>query len=458
MPYRLYENHEQFLKLDTLEQVERIQDKKTRLRLKHAFIDHYLQHALLPHETEMQTWMRGAVALVNDERVYFKNIIQWCQTSSTHSDRVILQKETGPLCKFFKPFALNYWEILLELLEHELGYNTYIDYCAEKKGVDYGKFIGFLEDVLTKTEKIYFKAMQTWTESRFGLPLTDLNRFDAINLLGMREFNDMLPEDAVEHSVTFLNNWHIHLAEIEGLHLDIQYDERKSDQAMSFLLQIPNEIHVVMNPVGGWIDLETLWHELGHGLSAVFVSPSLSITERELATSYSLSESYAFLLQNITLSKPFLKHFLKLDKATAHRLYRYKILKDLAVFRRYAAKFVSEYRMFKRNDLTDGQPYAELMTRHTGFYHQPESHLFDLVPEFYCLDYLLAWMGEAAMEAHLKKCYGPEWMFQPAAGDTLKRWWRQGNRLDIFEFFKKNDLGSLTADLLMNRWNTTLRH
>jgi hypothetical protein len=68
-------------------------------------------------------------------------------------------------------------------------------------------------------------------------------------------------------------------------------------------------------------------------------------------------------------------------------------LKDLSVFRRYAAKFISEYEMFSGGDLSDGRPYAETMARITGFYHQPESHLFDLVPEFYCADYLLGWTG-----------------------------------------------------------------
>ena len=112
--------------------------------------------------------------------------------------------------------------------------------------------------------------------------------------------------------------------------------------------------------------------------------------------------------------------------------------------------------MFDHGSLADGEPYAEIMAHHTGFYHQPESHLFDLVPEFYCLDYLLGWMGEAMMEAHLRSCFGSEWMFQPAAGDLLKQWWRQGNQLDIIEFFKKNDLGQLTADLLVKRWRETL--
>jgi hypothetical protein len=175
-----------------------------------------------------------------------------------------------------------------------------------------------------------------------------------------------------------------------------------------------------------------------------------------MATSYSLSESFAFLLQNIPLSRPFLMDCLDLSERQARQLHYYKILKDLAAFRRYAAKFIAEYRMFGSGSLADGQPYADIMARHTRFYHQPESHLFDLVPEFYCLDYVLGWMGEAVMENYLKGCFGCRWMFQPEAGALLREWWGQGNRFDIVPFFKKNGLGPLSPDLLVERWKKVL--
>jgi hypothetical protein len=63
----------------------------------------------MPHETEMQAWSRGAAAHVEGEKIYFQEVIPWCQKSSTLLKRQQLQQETGPLCKLLKPFALNYW-------------------------------------------------------------------------------------------------------------------------------------------------------------------------------------------------------------------------------------------------------------------------------------------------------------------------------------------------------------
>jgi hypothetical protein len=50
------------------------------------------------------------------EKIYFQEVIPWCQKSSTLLKRQKLQQETGPLCKLLKPFALNYWNILLASL------------------------------------------------------------------------------------------------------------------------------------------------------------------------------------------------------------------------------------------------------------------------------------------------------------------------------------------------------
>jgi len=455
-PYKLYEGYDDFISLETLASIDSLEDEAAKMRLRHALIDHYLQRSLLPHETEMRTWMRGASADVKGEKIYFKDIIPWCQNSSTYETRRILEKETSALCKFLRPFALNYWEILLEILRDELGFEGYIDYCYQKKGVDYPYFYRVIKDLLEEVDDLYFPAMDLWTRRRLGLPLRDLNRFDAIKLLSLSEFNGVFPEKSMEELTAFFRYWDIDLNETPGLYLDLGREEAKSSQAMCFILQIPEESYILMKPEGGWIDLETLWHELGHGLSAVFTSPDLSVVDREMATSYSLSESFAFLLQNLALSEPFLARYLGLSRVDSKTLSYYKVLKDLSIFRRYGAKFLAEYEMFSSGNLSDGEPYAEMMARYTGFYYQPESHLFDLVPEFYCLDYVLGWLGEAMLESHLSRELGADWMFRSQTGAILRRWWKQGNRYDIFEFMENNDLGPLSPKPLLERWHRVL--
>ena len=455
--YQFYDAYDGFICLKTLRYIENFDQGSDKTRLKHALIDHYLQRALLPHETEMRSWMKGASAHVAGKKIYFKDIIPWCQKHSTYKKRQLLQKETGPLCKFLTPFALNHWNILLEILTDELGFENYLDYCSEKKGLDYHYYYKLLGDLLLETDDLYFPAMEQWCRERFNRPLDALTRFDAISILGLGHLDPLFPKKPVNELISFFDYWEIDLADTPGLNLEIEREKEKSPQAICFILQVPEEVYVLMQPEGGWIDLETLWHELGHGLSAVFTSPELSLVKRDLATSFSLSESFAFLNQNLTLSLPFLEDYLGVKPDVSQELSHYKILKDLSLFRRYAAKFLAEYKMFSTGDLSDGRPYAELMARYTGFYYQPESHLFDLVPELYSLDYILGWLTETIMESHLKKVLGSHWMFRSEAGRILKKWWRQGNQHNIPKFLELNDLGELNTDRIIRRWKEALQ-
>ena len=452
-PDLIYSGFDEFLTVDAIAAAAEIPSDRERVRIRHGLIDHYLQRKLMPHETEMQAWSRGAAAHVDGEKVYFREVIPWCQKSSTLAQRQKLQQETGPLCRLLKPFAVNYWDIVLDTLTEELGFDGYIDYCSAKKGIDYPRLYGLVRQILAHTRDDYLSAMEGWSQDRFGLSLDSLSRFDAIYLLSLSQWDHLCPVASPAETLDFFRNWDIDPAGLPGLHLDIHTTTTKSAQAITVMVDVPGEVHILMRPEGGWIDVETLWHELGHGLAAVYTDPFLDVVDRELATAFNLSEAYAFFLQRMALSPPVLDSVMRLPATTIETLSYYRELKDLSIFRRYAAKFICEYEMFANGDISDGRPYAETMAHHTGFYHQPESHLFDLVPEFYCADYLLGWLGESVLHEYGVGRWGPDGCLTAAMGRWLQSLWRQGNGLDREAFCAHNHLGEWSAAPLLRRWD-----
>ncbi len=430
-------------------------DRRTH-RLRHCFIDHFLQRELLASDVELRTWIHGAAAQVDGRNIYFRQIIPWCQKQSTRAQRQVLQKETRALCRFLTPFARQYWENLLEILSSEFGYPDYIAYCTEKKHIDYRLWYDRVKQMLAETQDFYFDGMERWCRERFDIPLEEATRFDAIHLLAMTAYDACFPRRPLIEQAAPLHRWGIDLEALPALYIELLPQESRTAQAMCFVLQTPQEIHILMRPQGGWIDLETLFHELGHGLSAAFTSADLPVTDREMTTGCSLSEAWAFLLQGCVLSPSFLTEFAGVEAGLADEMDRRRQLRNLSLFRRYGAKFLAEYEMFASGDLSSGERYAELMRRHTGFYYQPDGHLFDLVPEFYALDYLMAWMAEASLNAGLQETAGDDWLFAEKTGDILRGWWSQGNRRELPDFLAANRLPSLAFRRLSAGWRKRL--
>jgi hypothetical protein len=454
----VYDDLDDHLKPATIDRVRRAPiPKKERERILHGLLGHYLQYCLFPYENELFTWMKGAAAHVDGEKIYFKDILSWCQKRSDLEKRRILEKETMSLCKFLKPFALGFWEYLLELLKDEFAYPGYAAYCKDKKHVDYDAYIPKLHTILEQTKTLYFEAMALWTQRTLGLPLAELNRFDAVYLLGLGEFDHLFPSDmSLGNHLDFFNQWGLNVKDMPGIHLHMDHSPNKGAQAMSFALRIPDEIHLVMNPQGGWIDLETLFHEMGHTLSHALTSAKLSLVEKDFFTSNALSETHAFLLQNMCLSPAFLERALGLSSTVIEEITFFKALKDLSVFRRYVSKFLAEYEMFNNNGIGDGNTYARLLKKYTGFSYRPETQLFDLAPEFYALDYVISWIAEATMEKGLIQMLGDDWMFKPEAGKILKDWWQCGNRYELDEFFSVKGIGAVDTADIVNRWQRNI--
>jgi len=455
-----YDDFENILNTDFIREIRKVTSGiPYGKRIYHTALGHYLQYKVEPYEDEMYSWMRGAAAHVNGEKIYLKDIIPWCQKKSDITLKRILLKETTPLCKFLKPFALSYWEFFLKIIEHEYGYPDYIAYCIDKKGIDYDTFYHTLKELMEETQELYFEAMEEWVQSTLKVSLNQLNRFDAIYILGLAEFDSLFPSrtSLIDH-LDFFKYWNIEPKKIPSLHLDIDFSPKKSSQAMCFVLNIPYEIYLVMNPQGGWIDIETLFHEMGHAISGIFTSPQLPLAQKDFATSNTLSETYAFLLQNLCFSQPFLQEWLGLSHRDAQTMVYYKTLKDMSIFRRYVSKFLAEYQMFKEKDIGDGSHYSRFLAEYTGFYYQPEAHLLDMVPEFYSLDYVISWMAEATLEKKFIDSLGPEWMFKPETGEILKDWWSSGNRYELDTFFVIHHIGKIDKTDILNRWQNNLSH
>ncbi len=398
-------------------------------------VDHYLRTKAEPFQAMLATWMGGAKAYVGDAVIPFNDAINWCQKASDPENRKTLAKELLALCRFLTQFSHATWEAITTTLVEILGFRSYLHYNESKRNTSIVEFSNLAQEFLSKTSPVYFESIGLLVEKIAGLPLENASRYDAIYLLGLRYMDHLMPDNLnMEKIEAFFED--VKLSLRNNIHMKI-HRGTPGRQTYCVPVKIPYEIHIITGEISGWLDVESLFHELGHAFSFIFTDPSLPVEKKDFFHSAALSESYAFLFQKLSMSRLFLEEVLGVDSELAQGISGIHRAKWLTLARRYAAKLIIETRNFENHDLMESKKYySEVMERETGFSYEPDTYLFDLMPDFYTLDYFCGFVGAAIMESYLTDKFGKGWFLEQKAYETLKEWWHGGNSLELKDFLE----------------------
>lgn len=444
------------LNLEDLTHIRTIEDDGGIKGLYHQAADQFLRNRVEPFQAVLATWMNGAKARVGNQDIPFNQVVTWCQNAHDANARRLLTKEVRSLCRFLVPFSHATWKALLKVVREELHYTDYITFCEEKRNISLRQAAREASGFLEETEVLYQKLLQPLLQNVTGLTRAEASRFDAIYLLGMRYLDRFFPARInVSAILCFFKKSGYGL--VSGSNqLVIHEQNDPGAQPYCIPIDIPGEIHILTGPLHGWIDLESLCHELGHGLSFLYVDAKLPPERKDFFQSWGLAESFAFLFQKVCMSTEFLREVLSLDIETAQLVSGIHEVKWLTLSRRYAAKLMIEEMNFQQGYLQRGQHrYADSMQRQTGFSYDPETYLFDLMPDFYSLDYFQAFLGSASIEQYFRRLYGPTWFLEKGAGDQLRSWWSEGICHNLGGFIREKTGQPLTASPLID--GVTLR-
>jgi len=427
----------------SLSEIEVLKDManqgKVDLSILYQAEDLFLRQRVEPIQSLLDSWIKGAKAQVNGHDVPFSEIITWCQEATNKTDREALMREARSLCRFLAPFSHSTWKALLECVEEELGYESYFRFCQAKKGAILSRYPGLALRFLDLSANMYFPMMDRWLGSmKQPLRLEESSRFDAIYLLGLRYLDHLFPKELKGAAGTKAVLALFEQLFPEWKNITVHTQGKKGRQSYCIPLRIPQEIHVIAGPIHGWLDLEALFHELGHAVFFANNAPGLRPEEKDYFQSAALSETFAFLFQLHSMSEPFLTKCFSVNRNVALLLEGVHKLKFLTLCRRYAAKAYIEYENFIHNRVSHGQDlYAKAMKRYTGFQYDPETYLFDLMPDFYSMDYFEAFLAAPCLAVFLQTSFGRNWFLEDGAHAMMRSWWTEGNRYGLDEFLKR---------------------
>jgi hypothetical protein len=264
-----------------------------------------------------------------------------------------------------------------------------------------------------------------------------------------RGFDDAFPEDrliaSLDRTVAGLG------IATPAVVIDAERRPTKSPRAFCAAVRVPDEVHLVIAPIGGRDDYEALMHEAGHAYHYSHVDRALPFEQRQLGDN-SVTEGYAFAMQHLVAQAEWLEDVMGL--ADAEPVLAFAQANRVVFLRRYCAKLGYELRLHGggRSPEENAADYARTLGSAVRVEWPRATWLSDVDPFFYAARYLRAWAFETHLRQVLTGRFGERWFAEPEAGELLRSLWSRGQASTADELLaeltgERLDLGVLAADL-----------
>jgi hypothetical protein len=332
-------------------------------------------------------------------------------------------------------------------LARELGWDSYRAMCEELKGIDLAALERQTAAFAAASEDAYAPILDPELRRTVGVGLDELRRSDLPFFFRAREADVLFPEERLTPSFReTMAGLGIDVDRQANVVLDVERRPNKSPRAFCAPVRVPEEIYLVVPPVGGRDDYTALFHEGG-----AWVDPALAWEFRQLGDN-SITEGFAFLFDHLVEDPEWLRRRLGVEHDGT--LAAHARAQRLVYVRRYGAKLAYELELHGNGRSLE--ELARVYSRRLGDAVKvawPETtFLTDVDPWFYAASYLRAWALETRLRATLRERFGPAWFDEAEAGDFLKALWADGQRLQADELLAEVaggelDFGAMVADL-----------
>jgi hypothetical protein len=334
-------------------------------------------------------------------------------------------------------------------LARDLGWTNTVAMVEELSGIDLAALGEQAEAFLAATEDLYAPLVEPELRTQLGHGLDELRRADMPAFFRARAFDDAFPEDRLLAS---LRRTVAGLAvENPRVLVDAERRPTKSPRAFCAAVRVPDEVHLVIPPIGGRDDYEALLHEAGHAYHYAHVDRELPFEERCLGDN-SVTEGYAFLLQHLGSDADWLAEVIGLPDPEP--VLAFARASRVVFLRRYCAKLGYELALHadRRAPAEHADDYAERLGRAVRVEWPRATWLSDVDPFFYAARYLRAWAFETRLRVLVTERFGARWFAEPAAGELLRSLWGRGQASTADELLaeltgERIDLAVLAADL-----------
>lgn len=421
-------------------------DLNLKKQLRYLFFnlaDTFLYRKIITIDDRLTTFFNKATVNVDEKVISFHNLGPLIGKTVDFNKRERLYGAALKITQKANPDLLLALKLTLESLNKDLSFKNYLSFYQEMKEIDYSEFQKTVLKINSQLQGLYRQKMNTFVRKNLNRAWKNLKSCHASYLLLLNKFDNYFPKEKLlpvfETSMASLG---IEVRKQKNIKIDAEERPEKNPRAACFNAKVPQEIHLIIKPHGGFYDYMAFFHEGGHAEQFAHIDAKLPFAFRYLAPSQAQFELFSYLFESLTRNPLWLKKYLGIPHRIVEQVVFESELVNLYYLIRYLGKFSYEYRLFSSGDLSLGpQLYAKTLTKFTNFVYSPISYLADMDEGFYSADYLRAWIGHAQLVAFLEKKFGKDWFEKKEVGEWLKKLWRPGSQFELEEILKKNKIG-----------------
>lgn len=332
-----------------------------------------------------------------------------------------------------------------------LGFDDYTAMVSRLKALALPALAAQMRRLLAETEALYSQLLEGYLE-RLEMPRDQVETSDLTYLFRAREYDDLFPGDRLLSALeTTLRGLGLALTGERAPILDVEARPLKSPRAFCAPVQVPDEVYLVIKPVGGQDDFQALMHEAGHAEHFSWVDREMPFAFRSLGDD-AVSETYAFLFEHLTHNPRWLAAVLDAPPERAEAYHRFALFLKLWYLRRYAAKLIYELEHLHVGHPDAASAYVGLLSDALKVKIDPRRFLDDVDSGYYAAGYLRAWLFEMQLRAILEARFGPAWWADPAAGALLRELWAVGIRDSVDELARELGSDGLSVQPLLDEF------
>lgn len=463
---KIYKKFKHLFSKEHIEEASKNLSTREGKLLYDVFVGSFIGNQVKRISDKAQSFEAQATVVVDAQEIPFRQVSSILVNEDSREKRKKLYESTKPVKRKLTSFEKRLWKKEYALLK-ELTSKEYVDYLSWSKEVDYDVLAEQLRIFLVKTDELHKKQMEKNMAS-VGVKLKDAYPYDYAYFSRAKPFDVFFQkEKLVEAAKKFWNDLGFDINSQKNIFLDVEERQKKVPRAFCMPIKIPEEVYLVIKPQGGQDDYQAFLHESGHTEHFANTDANLPYELKHLGD-YSVSETYAFLIEYLLANELFLQKYIGMPVEDAKKFASFIMEQKLQAFRRYAVKVIYELKLHRNNlqkldkefKPAEGSyssfamMYVDLLSRATKIKYAKEGYLLDVDAGLYAADYVRAWLFEAMLHKKLEEKFGKDWFSKKEAGEFLKNLWKWGNsgkstvELARIVGYENVDIKCLTDDFL----------